>query len=75
MISSGIPGLNKNAIQYIYRNLMIDLNEDESSNLLKKIIHDSLGKFASINFAIHTLAQPKTVSSSNYFSFVTHIFK
>ncbi|RNA20111.1 phosphatidylinositol 4-phosphate 3-kinase C2 domain-containing subunit alpha-like [Brachionus plicatilis] len=75
MIDSGIPGLSRNAIQYVYRNLMIDLDEDESSNLLKKIIHDSLGKFASINFAIHTLAQPKTVSSSNYFSFVAHIFK
>ena len=75
MVDSDIPGLNRSAIQYVYKNLMIDLDEDESSNLLKKLIHDSLGKFASINFAIHTLAQPKTVSSSNYFSFNTHIFK
>jgi hypothetical protein len=38
------------------------------------MVHDSLSKFASINFAIHTLAQPKTTSSSNYFSFVIHTF-
>ena len=74
MTSSGIPGLNQNAIQYVYKNLMIDLNEDDSSNLFKKLIHDSLSKFASFNFAIHTLAQPKTVNSSNYFSFVTQTF-
>jgi phosphatidylinositol-4-phosphate 3-kinase len=74
MTNSGIPGLNKNAIQFVYKNLMIDLNEDESSNIFKKLIHDSLSKFASFNFAIHTLAQPKTVNSSNYFSFVTHTF-
>jgi phosphatidylinositol-4-phosphate 3-kinase len=74
MTSSGIPGLNHNAIQYVYKNLMIDMNEDDSSNSFKKLIHDSLSKFASFNFAIHTLAQPKTVNSSNYFSFVTHTF-
>ena len=36
MSSSGIPGLNRNAIQYVYKNLMIDLNEDASSNAFKK---------------------------------------
>ena len=37
-------------------------------------MRDSLSKFTSLNFAIHTLAQPKTVSSSNYFSFVIHTY-
>lgn len=74
MISSGIPGLNKNAIQFVYKNLMIDMDEDHASNAFKKLIHESLSRFPSFNFAIHTLAQPKTVSSGNYFSFVTHTF-
>ena len=74
MISSGIPGLNKNAIQFVHKNLMIDMDEDHASNAFKKLIHESLSRFPSFNFAIHTLAQPKTVSSGNYFSFVTHTF-
>ncbi len=41
---------------------------------LKRLIHESLSKFASFNFAIHTLAQPKTANSSNYFSFLNHTF-
>ncbi len=36
MSSSGIPGLDKNAIQYVYRNLMIDMNEDASSYAFKE---------------------------------------
>jgi hypothetical protein len=36
MVDSGIPGLNDNAIQYVYKNLMIDMNEDDSSNAFKK---------------------------------------
>ncbi len=74
MTNSGIPGLNKHAIQFVYKNLMLDLDEDHASNAFKKLIHESLSKFASFNFAIHTLAQPKTVNSSNYFSFVTHTY-
>ena len=74
MINSGIPGLNQHAIQFVHKNLMIDMSEDTSSSTFKKLVHDSLSKFASFNFAIHTLAQPKTVNASNYFSFVTHTF-
>jgi hypothetical protein len=36
MIDSGIPGLNSNAIQYVYKNLMIDMSDDDSSNTFKK---------------------------------------
>ena len=36
MANSGIPGLNQNAIQFVYKNLMIDMDEDNSSNALKK---------------------------------------
>ena len=36
MTSSGIPGLNRSAIQYVYKNLMIDMNDDDSSNAFKK---------------------------------------
>lgn len=98
MINNNIPGLNQNAIQFVYRNLMIDLSEDDSSNAFRKyvlsnfilnqikilfdypqislrLIHESLSKISTLNFAIHTLAQPKTLSSTNYFSFVTHIYK
>lgn len=74
MTNSGIPGLNNNAISFVHKNLMLDLDEDRSSNAFKKLIHDSISKFASFNFAIHSLAQPKTVNSSNYFSFVTHTY-
>jgi hypothetical protein len=38
MIDSGIPGLNSNAIQYVYKNLMIDMNDDDSSNAFKKFV-------------------------------------
>jgi hypothetical protein len=36
MINYNIPGLNQNAIQFVYRNLMIDLSEDDASNAFKK---------------------------------------
>ena len=36
MINSGIPGLNHNAITYVYKNLMIDINDDDASNAFKK---------------------------------------
>ena len=36
MVSSNIPGLNRSAIQFVYKNLMIDMNEDDSSNALTK---------------------------------------
>jgi hypothetical protein len=74
MINSGIPGLTPHAIFYVHKTLMIEMSEDAASSTFKKLIHDSLSKFASFNFAIHTLAQPKLVTSSNYFSFVTHTF-
>ena len=38
MINSGIPGLNHSAIIFVYKNLMIDLNEDDASNAFKKYI-------------------------------------
>lgn len=75
MIDSGIPGLNKSAIQFVYKNLMIDMNDDDSSNAFKKLVYDSLSTFTLFNFAIHTLAQPKTTNSSNMFSFITHTSK
>ncbi len=36
MINSGIPGLNQNAISYVYKNLMIEMSEDDASNQFKK---------------------------------------
>lgn len=36
MINNNIPGLNQNAIQFVYKNLMIDMSEDDSSNAFKK---------------------------------------
>ena len=36
MINSGIPGLTTTAIQYVYKNLMMEMNEDDSSNAFKK---------------------------------------
>lgn len=36
MINNNIPGLNQNAIQFVYKNLMMDLSEDDSSNAFKK---------------------------------------
>ena len=36
MINSGIPGLNHQGIIYVYKNLMIDMNEDDASNAFKK---------------------------------------
>jgi len=75
MINSGIPGLTPHAIHYVHKTLMIEVSSDDSAaSAFKKLIHDSMTKFASFNFAIHTLAQPKLVTSSNYFSFVTHTF-
>ena len=75
MINSGIPGLTPHAIHYVHKTLMIEVSSDDSAaSSFKKLIHDSMTKFASFNFAIHTLAQPKLVTSSNYFSFVTHTF-
>jgi phosphatidylinositol-4-phosphate 3-kinase len=38
MINSNIPGLNRNAIQFVYKNLMIEMNDDEASNSLKKYL-------------------------------------
>lgn len=38
MINNNIPGLNQNAIQFVYRNLMIDMSEDDSSNAFRKYV-------------------------------------
>ena len=36
MSDSGIPGLNKNAIKFVYRNLMMDQSDDEAAQAFTK---------------------------------------
>lgn len=36
MADSGIPGLNKTAINFVYNKLMMNLNEDQASEALTK---------------------------------------
>ena len=76
MIDSYIPGLNKTAINYVYRNLMIDLGDDEAREQFTRLIYESSSTFFStINFAIHTLAQPRTANNGCIFSFVSQNYR
>lgn len=38
MIDSYIPGLNKTAINYVYKNLMIDLSDDAAREQFTKFV-------------------------------------
>jgi len=76
MIDSGIPGLDRSAISFVNNKLMMNLNDDQASEALTKIIKESLTKiFPTLNYAIHSLAQSKANSNQNHlFPFVTQTY-
>ena len=90
-----MPGLNKAALQFVHKNLMIEKNDDEAREaftkynyvnsmktnlkavltILSLILQSSNTLFSTINFAIHTLAQPTTNKSKDFITFVRNKYK
>ncbi|KAI6177250.1 Phosphatidylinositol 3-and 4-kinase [Aphelenchoides bicaudatus] len=58
MLSSGVPGLNENAVTFVEEKLMLDQTEEESVFLLTtKIVESMQSVFPRMNFIAHTIAQ------------------
>jgi phosphatidylinositol-4-phosphate 3-kinase len=59
MTSSGIPGVNKGAVEYVQHRLLLDLSNAEAAARFSQLIHESMdGKlFTQFNFFVHNLAQ------------------
>jgi len=59
MTSSGIPGVNKGAVDYVQQRLLLDLSNAEAAARFSQLIHESMdGKlFTQFNFLVHNIAQ------------------
>jgi len=64
MASSGIPGVTKDAVNYVQDRLLLDLSEDEAAARFSQLIHESINSLATqLNFFVHNLAQLKFAGS------------
>ena len=60
MASSGIPGVDHNAVKYVQRALLPDLSDSEAAATFARMIEESLSSwFTQWNFFFHNLAQMK----------------
>lgn len=58
MATSGIPGVNANAISYVQKALLPDKSKAEAAAIFARMIEDSLRSwFTQFNFFLHNLAQ------------------
>lgn len=61
MASSGIPGVTKEAVNYVHERLLLDLSNEEAAARFAQLIHESINNSFStqFNFFVHNLAQLK----------------
>ena len=60
MTSSGIPGVNKGAVEYVQQRLLLDLSNAEAAARFSQLIHESMSSMSTqLNFFVHNLAQLK----------------
>ena len=58
MTSSGIPGVDHDAVKYVQRALLPDLSNSEAAATFARMIQESLSSwFTQWNFFFHNLAQ------------------
>ncbi|GBM21548.1 Phosphatidylinositol 4-phosphate 3-kinase C2 domain-containing subunit alpha [Araneus ventricosus] len=66
MISSGIPGMSMNAVNYIEKALLPNMSEAEATVHFTQMIQESLKSwFTQFNFFIHNLAQLRFTGDHN----------
>ncbi|KAF0298151.1 Phosphatidylinositol 4-phosphate 3-kinase C2 domain-containing subunit alpha [Amphibalanus amphitrite] len=66
MTSSGIPGVSRDAIDYIQRALLPNMVEHEAAAFFARMIQESLKSwFTSVNFFLHSLAQLRFTGDHN----------
>ena len=66
MASSGIPGVNHDAVKYVQRALLPDLSNSEAAATFSRMIEESLSSwFTQWNFFFHNLAQMRFSGTSD----------
>jgi len=68
MASSGIPGVNHDAVKYVQRALLPDLSNSEAAATFARMIEESLSSwFTQWNFFFHNLAQMRFAGANDDF--------
>ncbi|XP_049937857.1 phosphatidylinositol 4-phosphate 3-kinase C2 domain-containing subunit alpha isoform X1 [Schistocerca serialis cubense] len=66
MVSSGIPGVTKEAVEYVQRALLPNLSNPEAAATFARMIESSLKSwFTQFNFFLHNLAQLRFTGDHN----------